>query len=253
MTTLKITIAYKGTHFNGWQYQPKGRTVQGVLEKTISTCLGEPVKILGASRTDAGVHANGQVACVQYQCALPPENFMYVINRALPDDVVITEAKVVEASFHPIVDTYSKIYHYRVHHAHLRDPFKNDFSWHVPGKLNVNEMIRVSALFLGEHDFKSFCASGSKVKSTIRTIYSIEICHEGTHDLVFKYHGNGFLYNMIRIITAVLIRVGQGKLSYERVSQILKAQNRSLIPWTAPAQGLSLVEIFYEPQENIQK
>ncbi len=245
MTTLKITIAYKGTHFNGWQYQPKGRTVQGILEKTMSSILGEEIKILGASRTDAGVHAAGQVACVQYKCALPPENFMFVINRGLPDDVVIKKAEVVTAEFHPIVHTTSKTYHYSVHNAALRDPFKNDFSWHVREKLDMEAMKRVAEIFIGEHDFKSFCASGSKVKSTVRTLYSIDIEKAGHGDLVFKFHGNGFLYNMIRILVAVLIRVGQGKLSYERVHQIMKAQNRSLIPWTAPAQGLCLVEVFY--------
>lgn len=245
MTTLKITIAYKGTHFSGWQFQPKGRTVQGVLEKTMSSALGESIKILGASRTDAGVHAKGQVACVQYKCLLPPENFMFVINRALPDDVVIQKVEVVTAAFHPIVHTTSKMYAYSIHNGHLRDPFKNDFTWYVREKLDLEAMKKTAAIFIGEHDFKSFCASGSNVKSTVRTIYSIEIEHQGPEDLMIKFHGNGFLYNMIRILVAVLVRVGQGKLSYERVHQIMAAQNRSLIPWTAPAQGLCLVEVFY--------
>lgn len=245
MTTLKITIAYKGTHFNGWQYQPKGRTVQGVLEKTMSNALGEPIKILGASRTDAGVHAKGQVACVQYTCLLPPENFMFVINRALPDDVVIRKVEEVTEAFHPIVHTTSKKYTYAIHNGPLRDPFKSDFSWYVRDRLDFEAMKKVAEIFIGEHDFKSFCASGSNVKSTVRTIYSIEFERLGKEDFTIQFHGNGFLYNMIRILVAVLVRVGQGKLSYERVHHILAAQNRSLIPWTAPAEGLCLTEVYY--------
>lgn len=250
MTTLKVTVAYKGTHYNGWQIQPKGRTVQGVLEKTISQALGEKIQILGASRTDAGVHAIGQVFCVQYQCALPPENFSFVINRALPADLVITHVEVVEPVFHPIVHTCSKIYHYKIHNAPLRDPFREDFAWHVRETLDLNAMKSAAMHFLGEHDFASFCASGSNVKSTVRTVYSIEIEQTNADELTFKFHGNGFLYNMIRILVAVLIRVGQGKMTVVRAKEILEAKNRNLIPWTAPAQGLYLVEIFYEKQES---
>lgn len=250
MTTLKVTVAYKGTHYHGWQIQPKGRTVQGVLEKTISEVLSEPIQILGASRTDSGVHALGQIFCVQYTCALPPKNFQFVINRALPEDIVITKVEVVEASFHPIVHTESKVYHYKVHNAPLRDPFQEDFAWHVREELDLDAMRKAAQYFLGEHDFASFCASGSSVKSTVRTVYSITIEQTHPQELTFKFHGNGFLYNMIRIMVAVLIRVGQSKMTAERAQEILKAKNRSLIPWTAPAQGLYLVEIFYEKQES---
>ncbi len=149
MTTLKVTVAYKGTHFNGWQIQPKGRTVQGVLEKTISDVLGEKIQILGASRTDSGVHALGQVFCVQYTCALPPSNFQFVINRALPEDIVILSVEMVEASFHPIVHTKSKIYHYKVHNTPLRDPFREDFAWQVREPLNLEAMEKAAQYFLG--------------------------------------------------------------------------------------------------------
>ncbi len=170
---------------------------------------------------------------------------MFVINRALPDDVVIQKVEVVTEAFHPIVHTTSKKYTYSLHNASLRDPFKNDFSWHVREKLDVEAMKKTATIFIGEHDFKSFCASGSNVKSTVRTIYNIEFECQGNEELMINFHGNGFLYNMIRILVAVLVRVGQGKLSYERVHQIMAAQNRSLIPWTAPAQGLCLLEVFY--------
>lgn len=250
MTTLKVTVAYKGTQYNGWQIQPKGRTLQGVLEKTISQALGETIQILGASRTDAGVHAIGQVFCVQYVCALPPENFRFVINRALPTDIVITHVEVVEPSFHPIVHTSSKIYHYKVHNGPLRDPFQDDLAWHVRETLDLSAMRNAAKQFLGEHDFASFCASGSNVKSTVRTVYSIDIDQTATDELTFKFHGNGFLYNMIRILVAVLIRVGQGKMTVQRAKEILEAKNRNLVPWTAPAQGLYLVEIFYEKQDS---
>ena len=228
MTTLKVTVAYKGTHYNGWQIQPNGRTVQGVLEKTISKALGEVIQILGASRTDAGVHALGQVFCVQYTCALPPESFKFVINRALPSDIAITHIEVVEPQFHPIVHTSSKVYHYKVHNAPLRDPFKEDFSWHVRETLDLTAMKNAAGHFLGEHDFASFCASGSKVKSTVRTIYSIEIGQTATEELTFKFHGNGFLYNMIRILVAVLIRIGQGKMPEQRAKEILEAKKQKL-------------------------
>lgn len=246
MTTLKLTVAYKGTHFNGWQIQPKGRTVQGVLEKTFQDVLGEPIQIMGASRTDAGVHALGQVCCVQYTCSMKAENFKFAMNRALPDDLVIHAVEEVSEAFHPIVHTESKIYQYKIYHSELKDPFKDEFSWHVREPLDFSKMQEAAALFLGEHDFKSFCASGSNVSSTVRTIYSIDIEKSGPDEYVFKFHGNGFLYNMIRILMALLVRVGQGKATLEQAEHILAAKNRNLIPWTAPAHGLYLVEIFYE-------
>lgn len=249
MTTLKLTVAYKGTFFNGWQYQPKGRTVQGVLEKVISQTLGETIKVLGSSRTDAGVHAYGQVVCVQYACSLAADNFRYVINRRLPEDVVIREVEVVSEDFHPIAHTESKIYHYKVHNAPLRDPFKDDVAWYVREPLDVAYMRETAKVFLGEHDFQSLCASGSTVRSTVRTVYSIDIDDRDPENLVFKFHGNGFLYNMIRILTAVLVRAGQGKMTITDAEAFLHAKDRSLVPWTAPAQGLYLMEIFYENQE----
>ncbi len=251
MTTLKLTIAYNGTHFKGWQYQPKMRTVQGVLEKTIQKVLGEPIKVTGASRTDAGVHAIGQVVRVQYHCSLLAENFQFVMNRALPDDIVIKSVEEVSVDFHPIAHTESKIYHYTINNAPLRDPFKESFSWYVREPVIMDRVNEAIKIFLGEHDFQSFCAAGSIVKSTVRTIYSIEIIQKNPDDFVFTFHGNGFLYNMIRIITAVLIRVGQGKMTLEEVEHILVSKNRNLVPWTAPAHGLCLISIFYEKSEEV--
>lgn len=251
MTTLKLVIAYNGTHFKGWQYQPKMRTVQGVLEKTIQTVLGEPIKVTGASRTDAGVHALGQVVRVQYHCSLLAENFQFVMNRALPDDIVIKSVEEVSEAFHPIAHTESKIYHYTVNNSPLRDPFKENFSWYVREPVVIDQVNEAIKILLGEHDFQSFCAAGSIVKSTVRTIYSIEIIQKDATDFVFTFHGNGFLYNMIRILTAVLIRVGQGKMTLEEVEHILVSKNRNLVPWTAPAHGLCLISIFYEKSEEV--
>lgn len=245
MQALKLTLAYKGTHFNGWQIQPKGRTVQGVLEKTIAEVLKEPIQIMGASRTDAGVHARGQVACVHYQTQLPAERFKSVVNRSLPDDLAIVKVEETTTAFHPIMDTKSKIYHYHVLNRKDKDPFKDDYVWHVHKPLDLEKMQSASKCLIGTHDFQSFCSSGSNVKSTVRTIYSIEIEKVGEDELIFKYHGNGFLYNMIRIITAMLVRVGEGKLESSEVERILLARDRSVIPYTAPGKGLFLHEIFY--------
>lgn len=245
MQALKLTVAYKGTHFNGWQTQPKGRTVQKVLEKVISKVLNENIQILGSSRTDAGVHARGQVACVHYETRLPASQFKRAVNRALPDDVMIVKVEETTVEFHPIVDTKSKIYHYHVLHGVDRDPFRDDYLWHVPKALDVNAMRTAAQILVGTHDFQSFCATGSTVKSTVRTIYSIDIEESSGGELIFKYHGNGFLYNMIRIITAMLVRIGEHKLEVAEVTRILEAKNRSVIPYTAPGKGLYLHEIFY--------
>lgn len=245
MQALKLTVAYKGTDFNGWQTQPKGRTVQKVLEKVISKVLNEEIQILGSSRTDAGVHARGQVACVHYETKLPANQFKRVVNRALPDDVMIVDVEETTVSFHPIMDTKSKIYHYQVLHGIERDPFREDYFWHVPKPLDLDAMKCAAVHLIGTHDFQSFCATGSTVKSTVRTIFSIDIEERGGGELIFRYHGDGFLYNMIRIITAMLVRIGEHKMEVDEAHRILVAKNRNLIPFTAPGKGLYLHEIFY--------
>ncbi len=251
-TSVKLTLAYKGTKFNGWQTQPKGRTVQDVLNKSVSALLNETVEILGASRTDSGVHANGQVACLKYSGCLG-DKVKEVVNRVLPEDLVILKAESVADSFHPIIETTSKIYRYKIDNQPLRSPFEHDLKWHVRVKLNLDRMREAADCLVGEHDYKTFCASGSNVTSTVRTVYSIEIHGKAGAEIELVFHGNGFLYNMVRIMTAMLVRVGEGKMEPKVLKDILEAEDRSRAPWTAPSHGLYLEHIFYDDEGVEQK
>lgn len=250
--SVKLTLAYKGTKFNGWQTQPKGRTVQDVLSKSVATLLNENVDVLGASRTDSGVHANGQVACLKYSGCLG-DKVKEVVNRVLPEDLVILEAERVSDSFHPIIDTTSKIYRYKIDNHPLRSPFEHDLKWHVRGGLNLDRMREAAKYLVGEHDYKTFCASGSNVTSTVRTVYSIEIHGDSGAEIELVFHGNGFLYNMVRIMTAMIVRVGEGKLKPSDLKLVLEAEDRSRAPWTAPSHGLYLEHIYYDDESKIQK
>lgn len=245
MIHVKMTIAYDGTHFSGFQFQPKQRTIQRDLERYMSNVLKEPVKLLGSSRTDAGVHATGQVVKVSYNRPIPPENLKEVVNRVLPKDLGILKVEEVDEKFHPIIDTVSKTYTYRLLISRDPNPMISNYVWRFHRSLNIEHMRLASECLIGEHDFASFCASGSTVKSTVRTLYSIDIECEH-NEIIIKFHGNGFLYNMVRIITGMLVQVGKGELPWEAAKDILEAKDRTKAPWTAPASGLCLTEIFYE-------
>lgn len=242
---VKMTVAYDGTQFSGFQFQPKFRTIQGVLESKLSKLMGEHIQVMGSSRTDAGVHARGQVVKASYNRPIPPERLKTVLNKVLPSDIAIVDVESSDEAFHAIMDTKSKIYEYKLLVNRDPDPMRANYTWRIYKPLNLNDMRVACTYLVGEHDFAAFCASGSTVRSTIRTLYSIDI-QETEEGYSLFFHGNGFLYNMVRILTATLVQVGHGELPPLALKGILESCDRTKAPWTAPATGLYLSRVFYE-------
>ena len=245
MRRIKLVVAYDGTNYHGWQYQPNATTVEGELNKALSTMLGAEVKVIGASRTDAGVHALGNVAVFDTDSRIPGEKFSYALNSRLPEDIRVVSSCEVPENFHPRYDCHNKIYEYRITRSEFMMPTKRLYSHHVYYRLDVEKMKEAAECFVGEHDFAAFCSAGSSVEDTVRTIYSLEVTEEG-EDLVIRVNGNGFLYNMVRIIAGTLLNVGCGKMSAEECRAAVNGMDRGLAGPTAPAKGLCLLKINYE-------
>ena len=200
-------MAYDGTNYCGWQVQPNGVSIQSTLQKAIENLLGEKTDVTGASRTDSGVHALGQVAVFDTDKNIPDWKYALAINQRLPKDIVVQKSEEVPLDFHPRYTDVEKTYEYRILNRRTQLPKERLYSYFVPKKLNVDKMREAGVYLVGEHDFKSFCSQKTKVLSTVRTIYSLELIEEG--DIVtLRVSGNGFLYNMVRIIAGVLIKVG---------------------------------------------
>ena len=223
MKRVGLVVAYDGTNYSGWQIQPNGITIQGVLNDALTDLLGEKIEIMGASRTDAGVHALGNVAVFDTNTRIPGEKISYALNQRLPEDIRIQLSEEVEPDFHPRYCDSEKTYEY---------------------KLDVDKMREATSYLIGRHDFASFCGTGAQVKSTVRTLTGIDIWRDG--DVVtIRVKGEGFLYNMVRIIAGTLIQVGNGQYPPERVKKILDACDRSVSGPTAPAHGLTLMGIEF--------
>lgn len=245
MKRVKLTVAYDGTNYCGWQTQPNGLAVQEVLEKHLSELLAEPVHIMGASRTDSGVHALGNVAVFDTDARMPADRISYALNTRLPEDIRIQESCEVAADFHPRFAKTAKTYEYRILNRRFPDPTKRLYSFFYYYPLDVELMKKGAAYLVGEHDFKSFCTEKPDVDSTVREIYSLDVEKEGDM-ITFRVRGNGFLYHMIRIIVGTLIRVGSGYYPPEQVKEILEARDRTRAGETARPEGLTLVKIEYE-------
>ena len=246
MSRVLLKVAYDGTAFHGWQVQPGVRTVEGELNKALSELTKEEITVIGASRTDAGVHALGNVAVFDTACTIPPDRFSYALNTLLPEDVKVVASKEVAADWHPRKTACRKTYEYRIHTGEFDNPLKRRNSWHVPYALDVAKMQEAARYLVGEHDFVSFCSVHTQAESTVRTIYSVEVRIIGGDDILIRITGNGFLYNMVRIITGSLVEVGAGKRSPEWTKQVLESRDRTKGGPTAPPQGLLLREIVYE-------
>jgi len=244
MRTLKLVVQYDGTDYAGFQIQPDRPTVQGVLERTAAEILGHPVRVTGAGRTDAGVHALGQVVTLNTDTPLPLEKTVEVFNSRLPADVAVVSAAEVDAGFHPRFDARSKRYSYRILNREVRSPFICRYAWHVRRALDAEAMAAGTGTLEGEHDFASFCAGGSEVDSTVRALYRLDVARDGDVLEVWA-EANGFLYRMVRIIVGTLVAVGLGRLSVEAVAQILAARDRTAAAPTAPPQGLCLARVVY--------
>lgn len=264
MKRVMLTVAYDGTAYCGWQIQPGKETIEGVLNRSISELTGETVEVIGASRTDSGVHALGNIAVFDTDSSIPAEKFSYALNRRLPEDIRIREAKEVDSAFHPRRCESRKTYEYRIYNGEFALPTKRLYAHFTYVPLNAELMRQGASFLVGEHDFKSFCSADTQAQTTVRRIDSVEVREEpavvcGTaqetvsrraasgravltdREIVIRVTGGGFLYNMVRIIAGTLIEVSRGQIPPERVREILEARDRQAAGPTAPACGLTLV------------
>lgn len=246
MKRVRIVVAYDGTNYCGWQIQPNGITVEEVLNKALQKLTGEDIHIIGASRTDSGVHALGNVAVFDTESSIPGDRMAYALNQRMPEDIVIVRSDEVPADWHPrYQDDIEKTYEYHIYNAPAPNPMKRLYSTFISFPLDVEKMREGAAYLVGEHDFVSFCNVRTNVEDTVRTVKEIVITQDGP-DITIRVRGNGFLYNMVRIIAGTLIRVGRGFYEPERVKEILEHKERTAAGVTAPPNGLVLVEIAYQ-------
>jgi tRNA pseudouridine38-40 synthase len=248
MRRIFLEIAYDGTNYSGWQIQNNAVSIQGTIDKALSEWLGEDIHTIGASRTDAGVHALGNVAVFDTESRIPGDKFAYGLNSRLPEDICIQQSFEVPMEFHPRYTETIKTYEYKILNRRFPDPTRRKDSFFYYGKLDVDAMNMAASEFVGPHDFKSFCSANQEKKSTVRTIYSAMVDKEDDM-ITFTITGNGFLYNMVRIIAGTLIEVGKGAIKPEDIKEILEKKDRSAAGPTAPAHGLTLVEIEYPEWE----
>ena len=239
---VRLTVAYDGTNYHGWQIQNNGITIESELNRCLTDLLREPVEVIGASRTDSGVHALGNIAVFDTTSRMPADKISYALNQRLPEDIRIQKSEQVPQDWHPRRCDSRKTYEYRIYRAQFPMPVKRLYSLFTYYELDVNRMQEAAAYLEGEHDFKSFCQTGAQVESTVRTIYSVEVEEQGENDLVIRVCGNGFLYNMVRIIAGTLLDIGQGKRDPMDIFTILEAKDRSAAGPTAPAHGLTLMK-----------
>ena len=244
MKRIGLVVAYDGTNYSGWQIQNNGITIQGILNDTLSELLGEKVEVMGASRTDAGVHSLGNVAVFDTNTRIPGEKIAYALNQRLPEDIRIQLSEEVEPDFHPRYCDSEKTYEYRILNRRFPVPTERLYSYFYHYKLDLGKMQEATSYLIGQHDFASFCGTGAQVRSTIRTITALTVSREGDM-ITIRISGTGFLYNMVRIIAGTLIEIGNGKYPPARMKQILDERNREAAGPTAPAHGLTLMGIEY--------
>ncbi len=244
MKRVLLIVAYDGTEYYGWQAQSNVITIEEVLNRELSTLLKEQITVIGASRTDSGVHAMGNVAVFDTEARIPAERISYALNQRLPEDIVIQESREVPLDFHPRFTDTKKTYEYRIYNATHPMPLNRRYSHFVYNDIDVDRMQAAAKYLIGEHDFASFCSVHTQVKSTVRTIYSLDVIRDN-QEIVIRIQGNGFLYNMVRIIAGTLIQVGIHYYEPERVAWMLEQKDRTVSGPTAPAKGLTLVKIEY--------
>ena len=244
MRRIMLTVAYDGTAYHGWQRQPDKNSIEDRLDDCLSQLLKEPVRVIGASRTDAGVHALGNIAVFDTNARMEAEKFSYALNQRLPEDIRIRASREVPADFHPRKTDSVKTYEYHILNEEFPNPVERLYSYFCYVPLNADRMDQAARLLEGEHDFQSFCSAGAQVESTVRTIYSCTVRREGVR-LVIRIRGNGFLYNMVRILAGTLIQVGLGAYAPEDMEPMLMACDRQAAGPTAPAQGLTLIGMEY--------
>ncbi|MFK9119851.1 tRNA pseudouridine(38-40) synthase TruA [Peribacillus castrilensis] len=246
MPKYKCVIAYDGTDFAGYQVQPEKRTIQSEFEAVLAQMhKGTIIKVTASGRTDSGVHAKGQVLHFESPLTFPTENWIKAFSALLPTDIIVLEVDIVPDDFHARFHTTGKEYRYIVARSKLRDPFKRNYAYHYPYPLNVEAMREAISYLIGTHDFTSFCSAKTEVVDKVRTIKEMDF-EENDDFMVFRFVGEGFLYNMVRILVGTLLDVGSGKMSPHDMSGILDKKDRSFAGKTAPAQGLYLWKVFYK-------
>ena len=249
MTRFKIVLSYDGAEFVGWQRQAAGVSVQGLLEDALRVLDGQDVTVIGAGRTDAGVHALAQVAAFTLARDIDPATLVRALNANLPPAVRALDAAIVPASFHPQFNAHAKVYRYRICNADAVSPFERGRVWHVPGPLHVDAMRAAARLLEGDHDFVAFQATGSDVETTRREIFSSRIVDCGSSPgsalLCYEVAGDGFLRHMVRIIVGSLVEIGRGRQSAEWLGRVLASRDRRAAGPTAPPHGLFLVRVEY--------
>lgn len=255
MRTIKLILQYDGTGYRGWQVQREGLTVQGLLEEALARITGERNTVIGAGRTDAGVHALGQVAAFRTASPLPPEVFREALNARLPVDIRVVESCAAQEGFHPRFDAASKVYFYIIARQRVLSPFLHRYAWRVPHALDVEALGRALAVLKGTHDFSAFRASGCGASGPVRTIKDASVAEHAAIEFMtvslqgdfikVRIEGDAFLRHMVRAIVGTLVEVGRGKIRAEDMEEILRAGDRALAGPTAPAQGLFLERINY--------
>jgi tRNA pseudouridine38-40 synthase len=245
MRNIKLLIEYDGTKYQGWQIQPKGPTIQGVLEEKLGLLTGEAIQLFGSGRTDSGVHALGQVAHFKTKSQLDIRSIQRALNSLLPPDIVIQKTEEVDEGFHARKHSKSKVYEYRILNRNLRSAFERGYVWHIPLKINFNEMEKATQCLIGEHDFSSFRSTGSPTRTTLRKVIRAD-WKKGRKGLIhFEIEANGFLKQMVRSIVGTLVEVGKGRINSEEFQKILNSKDRKKAGPTAPARGLFLKEVKY--------
>lgn len=252
MRRIHLTVEYDGTDYAGWQRQSNAMTVQEQLERAVKRLTGETVCVSGASRTDAGVHALGQSAHFDTESRIPADKFSFALNTLLPPDIRVVRSEEVSAEFHSRFSGHGKRYRYLIHAAPHAGALDRRTHAHVIYPLDVEKMRREALDLVGTHDFAAFAASGSVVKDTVRTIYRVEVSQRGS-EICLIVEGSGFLYNMVRIIAGTLIGVGSGKLAPGAFRRAIESGSRLDLGVTAPAHGLTLMEVFYTLETGYEK
>ena len=251
MRNIKLTIEYDGTNYSGWQSQNNSVAIQDEIQKAIKKLTGEDCLLIGSGRTDAGVHALGQVANFKTSSKIPADKFSYALNSFLPEDIVIKKSEEVSLDFHAQYSAKGKKYMYLIYNSTRPSALLRDRAYFVPQKLDVDAMKKAAECFIGTHDFSAFRATGGSAKTSVRTInnVSLDVCYnqlDACHNLIkFEIAGNGFLYNMVRIIAGTLVEIGIGKLPWDSVPGIIESRERKRAGRTVPPHGLYLVEVRY--------
>ena len=243
---IKLLIEYDGTNYCGWQVQKNGVSVQEKLQKAILKITNEDCEVIGSGRTDAGVHAKGQVANFHTSSRIPEEKFAFALNAVLPCDIVIKSSEEVPGDFHARFSAKGKVYGYKLFNSRFPSAIFRNYAYHTCycEKLDIAKMKKAAMALTGTHDFRGFMSTGSSIKDTVRTIYDIEIVQMGEF-IDLKFHGNGFLYNMVRILTGTLIYTGIDRIKAEDLPEILASKDRTRAGLTAPAHGLYLEKVIY--------